>query len=155
MWVMWPIMTEHPRAASEYSRPIATLVEQLVWTVWKGNDVKRAAWLNAVKLPAGVAEREALFPPQGNAAFKFCSGWRRKQHPQVASSCTPKLLSAKVQRSFGGSVDWDLHGSFDTSWTQPLPPDPHAQPRFYPWQGNPVAHFASTRCCKCDVNWWV
>ena len=45
---------------------------------------------------------------QSDAAFKFCSDGSRKHHAQVALSRSPKLLSAEVQLSFGGSMDWDL-----------------------------------------------
>lgn len=86
MWVMWPITAEHPRAASEYSRPIARLVEQLVWTVWKGNDVKCAAWLNAAKLPAVQLKKKLCFLPRvillsnfalmGAANTRICQGER-------------------------------------------------------------------------------
>lgn len=53
------------------------------------------------------AEKEAQFPSQGNSAFEFC----RKPRAQMASSCTPKSARAKLQLSFGGSMDQDMHGS--------------------------------------------
>lgn len=124
MWVMWPITTEHPRAASEYSRPIATLVEQLVWTVWKGNDVKRAAWLNAAKLPAVELKKKLCFLPRVILLSNFVGNpvlrWPFPAHPN--------LPGAELQLSFGGSTDRDTHGSCDGGAASQMPPlHPHPQ----------------------------
>lgn len=49
------------------------------------------------------AEREALFSSQGDSPLEFCSD-RSREHQD--------LSGAKVQLSFGGSMDRDAHGSF-------------------------------------------
>lgn len=92
------------------------------------------------------AEKEALFPSQGNSPLEFCSDGSRKH---------PDLSGGKAQLSFGGSMDRDAHGSFaEGAPSQKLPlhlPLP-AEPRLHPSESRAEVYFASTPRCKRDLN---
>lgn len=140
---MWPITTEHPRAASEYSPPIATLVEQLVWLVWKGNDVKCVAWLNSAELPAIELKKKLCFLPRVILLLNFALMGARITWTYWDSWV---LEAARTETSMGGliwvqQVKWLL-------FTLTLIAEEHFDPR----QSDAAAHVASTSWCKCNLN---